>query len=248
MPTTALIDFVEKALKEYKKRFLTRKNICLDEASTRLMVNEFLISILGYTEFEDIKTEYSIAGSYADYVIQMEGVKHLIVEVKSVQLNLNEKHLRQAVNYAANEGIDWILLTNGSMFILHRVIFGKPISTKKVFQHDLSEEKNLRNIAEDIALLTKKCIKKKELEKYWERFEVVEPSGISKLLYYKKVVSALRRLMKQKTKLSFSEDEVLEATHNVITHSVESTKPTKPVEPRAKKSKTKESESEDEEE
>ena len=38
MPTTAQIKSLEKKLKEYKKRFLTKEYEDLDEASTRLMV------------------------------------------------------------------------------------------------------------------------------------------------------------------------------------------------------------------
>ena len=170
-------------------------------------------------------------------MIQIGRKKHFIIEVKSASLDLNEKHMRQAVNYAANEGIDWVLLTNGSVFILYRVLFNKPISTKKVFDHDIGKEKNLRNIANDIALLSKKCVDKKDLEKYWERFEVVEPAGLSKLLYHKSVISAIRRVMRQKASLTFSEDEVLDALHTLIRQPIESVKPAKPLELRVKNQK-----------
>ena len=237
MPTQAQIKLTEKKLKEYKKRFLSRKNDGLDEASTRLMVNHFLTNILGYAEFDEIKTEYRIAGEYADYVIQLGRKKHFIVEVKSISLDLNPKHLRQGVNYAANEGIDWVLLTNGAVYALYRVIFGKPISIKKVFEHDLLTEKNLLNMSKDISLLSKKCVEKKELEKYWERFEVVEPVELSKILYQKNVISVIKRAMKQKADINFSEDEVLSALYEVIRQPIETIKPKFPVEVKVKKKK-----------
>ena len=189
MATQTQVKFLEKRLREYKKRFLSKKHEDLDEASTRLMINSFLTDILGYAEFEEIKTEYRIAGEYADYVIQIGRKKHFVVEVKSIQLDLNDKHLRQAANYAANEGIDWVLLTNGRSFVLYRVLFNKPISIKKVFEHDVGKEKSLYGIAFDLSLLTKKSVEKKEIEKYWERFEIVEPAGLSRLVYNKSVVS-----------------------------------------------------------
>jgi len=74
-----------------------------------------------------------IKGTYADYVIQIKGVRYFLVEVKSLSLELSEKHLRQAINYGANEGIEWALLTNGRQFELYRVLFNKPIEGKKVF-------------------------------------------------------------------------------------------------------------------
>ena len=206
------------------------------------MINSFLIDILDYIEFEEIKTEYCISGEYADYVIQIGRKKHFIVEVKSISLDLNDKHLRQATNYAANEGIDWVLLTNGSTFILYRVLFNKPISVKKVFEHNIGKEKNLLKVSADIALLTKKCVEKKELEKNWERFEVAEPAGLSKILYHKNVVATIRKVMKQKTGISFFEEEILNALHELITKPVESIKPTKAIEPRIKKSQNEQKE------
>lgn len=237
MSTQAQIKTVEKNLKEYKKRFLIKKYENLDEASTRLMVNSFLVDILGYIEFEEIKTEYRIAGEYADYVIQIGRKKHFIIEVKSAQIDLTEKHLRQATNYAANEGIDWVLLTNGNSVALYRVIFNKPISSKKVFEYNIAKESNLKKIASDVSFLTKKSVTSKKLDKYWERFEVVEPAGLSKLLYNKDVVSAIRRSMKQKAGLTFSEEEVLDALYYVITKPIESVKMKKPIEKRQKSPK-----------
>ena len=245
MPTTAQIKYLEKKLKEYKKRFLTKECEDLDEASTRLMVNHFLTDILGYAEFEEIKTEYAISGGYADYVIQIGRKKHFIIEVKAISLDLSDKHLRQATNYAANEGIDWIFLTNGSSVMLYRVLFNKPISVKRVFKHDIGKEKNLHNASKDIALLTKKSVENKKLEEHWERFKVIEPEGLSKLMYHKSLITCVRRVMREKTGLSFSEMEVLDAMHGLITKQIENTKPIKPIERRTKKSQTKKPHSEE---
>ena len=128
MPTTHQKEQLYKSLKDYKKRYLRKKYAELDESATRLMINSLLTDVLGYTELEDIKTEYRIRGEYADYIIQLARKKHFVVEVKAVQLDLSEKHLRQSINYAANEGIDWIILTNGRQIELYKVIFGKPIN------------------------------------------------------------------------------------------------------------------------
>jgi hypothetical protein len=122
MATEHQIKQLEKRLRDYRKKYLTRKlNLELDESATRLMVNNFLTDILGYTELEDIKTEYNIRGEYADYVVQLKRKKHFIIEVKSIQLDLNSKHLRQSTAYAANEGIDWIVLFNGKQIQLYRL-------------------------------------------------------------------------------------------------------------------------------
>src|SRR5690606_23791235 len=110
---------------------------------------------LGYVELDDIKTEYNIRGEYADYVIQLARKKHIVIEVKSIQLDLNDRHLRQSLNYAANEGIDWALLFNGRQIKLYRVIFAKPISHHEVFSYDLADLSTISKAAKDIIHISK---------------------------------------------------------------------------------------------
>jgi hypothetical protein len=61
------------------------------------MVNHILTDLLGYKSLEEIKTEYMIKGTYADYVVQIEEARHFLVEVKALSLALSNKHLRQAI-------------------------------------------------------------------------------------------------------------------------------------------------------
>lgn len=119
MLTASKTDKMLVAIKDYKKRYLTKTIGDLDESGTRIMINTFLTSILGYQELEEIKTEYMIKGTYADYIVQIDGKRHFLVEVKAFSLELSDKHLRQAINYGANEGIEWAILTNGRQFQLY---------------------------------------------------------------------------------------------------------------------------------
>src|SRR4051812_46884291 len=113
MATAKQLQELRERLKDYKKKYLRKELRGVGEADTRIMTNYFLTEILGYQELSEIKTEYAIRGEYADYVIQLQRKKHFVVEVKSIELDISEKHLRQSLSYAANEGIDWILLHNG---------------------------------------------------------------------------------------------------------------------------------------
>jgi hypothetical protein len=230
MPTQNQMDRLYKKLKEYKKRYLKKRYSDLDESATRLMVNSFLTDVLGYTELEDIKTEYRIRGEYADYVIQLNRKKHFIVEVKAIQLDLSEKHLRQSLNYAANEGIDWILLTNARQVALHRVYFKKPIDVKRVFLYNLDEPGQLKAASEYLVYLTKKSILKDEQSKFWARFEALEPTRLCRHLYSTEVVKFLKKTLKKKSGLTFGEDDILESIRQIIITKIDSSKPKKPLE------------------
>jgi len=214
-----------KKLKAFRKKYLVKKYEELDESATRLIVNTFLIDVLGYHELEEIKTEYAIKGTYADYVIQVGRKKHFIVEVKAIQLDLCEKHLRQAVNYAANEGIDWVLLTNGQHYELYRVLFEKPISCRKICAFDLADQEQLKQAVDCFVYLTRKSALTDVLERFWKRFRALEPTNLAKYLYSLDIVRFLRRSLKKDVKLLFPEEDIYDSLHYVIINKIEAVKP-----------------------
>lgn len=226
-----------KKLQAYAKQYLKKEYKDLDESATRLMINSLLTNVFGYIELEEIKTEYRIRGEYADYIIQVKRKKQFVVEVKSIQLDLNEKHLRQSVGYAANEGVDWIILTNGKQVELYRVLFGKPITTRKIFDFDLSDAKELKNMCDMLYLLTKKSVLKDELNHFWARFEALEPVKLSSHLYSNEVVRFLRKVLKNKTGLYFGDDDILDSIHKIVSTKIESVKPKNPISSTGKKKK-----------
>lgn len=217
---------LEKKLREYRKKYLTKKqNLSLDESATRLMVNYFLTDVLGYVELDDIKTEYNIRGEYADYVIQLARKKHFVIEVKSIQIDLNDRHLRQSLSYAANEGIDWIVLFNGKQLQLYRVLFGKPISHHKVCEFDFADLTQLKTASEHLVHLIKPSVQKGELDVYWKRFNALTPASLVKIMYTADVINAVRLKVKKVSGINFANNEVLDAVHELITHECEAVKP-----------------------
>lgn len=226
MATAHQTQQLEKRLREYRKKYLTKKaNFELDESATRIMVNYFLTDVMGYVELDDIKTEYNIRGEYADYVIQLARKKHFVIEVKAIQIDLNERHLRQSTSYAANEGIDWILLFNGKQIQLYRVIFAKPISVHKVFEFDLSDLTGMRAASESLIYLTKHAVSKNEMESYWKRFDALSPASLVKTIYTADVIKAIRLKLKKNSGINFDQTDILDAVHALITTECEATKP-----------------------
>ncbi len=215
------------ALKKYRKQFLVGKSMELDEAATRLMINSFLSDVLGFISIEQIKTEYMIRGTYADYVIQIKGKRYFIVEAKALAIELSEKHLRQVINYAANEGIDWALLTNGRCFQLYRVLFNKPIDSRKVLSVDLSDESQLKDAVEDFQYMTTHLLPKRGLDHLWNRYQALEASSFSRLLYSSRIIGYLRRQLRKTFKTKFSDDDIISAITRVIVDEVRDVKPRK---------------------
>ena len=212
-------------LKGYKRKYLRKDFSNRNEADTRIMTNSFLTEILGYQELEEIKTEYRIKSEYADYVIQLKRKKHFVIEVKSIELDINEKHLRQSLSYAANEGIDWILLMNGREVQLYRVNFGKPITTTLIFKINLMDPDSLKKAPELLWNLTKKAVERNELETFWKRTNALNPENLSKILYSEEIVKRLRNDLKEQTGIYFQIEDVAESLRQIIIKEVEFPKP-----------------------
>ncbi|MBI3984054.1 type I restriction enzyme HsdR N-terminal domain-containing protein [Candidatus Microgenomates bacterium] len=225
MVTQHQVNQLNGKLKNYKQRYLRKQYQALDESGTRLMVNYFLTEVLGYTELDEIKTEYQIRGEYADYVIQLQRKKHFVVEVKSIEIDLTDKHLRQSLSYAANEGVDWILLFNGRQVQLYKVNFGKPVTTKLIYAVDLMSPDDFKKSASQLVYLTKQSVARGELDDYWRRFNALAPENLCKLVYSEEVAKLVRKELKSLTGIYFQIDDVADSLYEVISKQVEFGRP-----------------------
>lgn len=104
----------------------------VSEADTVTLVKALLADVFGYDMFAELTGELAIRGTYCDLAIRLDDKICQLVEVKAVGLTLTERHLKQAVDYAANQGIEWVILTNGVVWQLHHVIFSKPIGNRLI--------------------------------------------------------------------------------------------------------------------
>lgn len=220
MATEKQLQNLTGKLKEYKKKYLREEFAKSNEPATRIMVNYLLNDILGYKELEEVKTEYRVKSEYADYVVQVKRKKHFVVEVKSIDIDINENHLRQSLSYAANEGIDWIVLTNGREIQLYRVSFTKPIKTTLIYKLDLLNPEDFKKAPGQIWYLSRVAVESGELEKFWKRSDALQLEHIAKVLYCEDVVRRLRIELKNETDIYFQLDDVADALFGLISHAV----------------------------
>lgn len=204
------------SLKAYRKEFLDGNIKELDESGTRIMINRFLSEVLGYKQLEEIKTEYMIKGTYADYVIQVNTKRHFLVEVKALSFQLSEKHLRQTVNYGANEGIEYALLTNGRNFEFYKIIFGQPISSHLIFALDLSDAAGLKNAAGHLQHLHKESVVKNSFKPLWNKCEATDPYNIAGILCSDTVVNCIKKMIKTRYNEKCDNDIILAAVHKIV--------------------------------
>lgn len=157
-----------------------------------------------------------IKGTYADYMVQTKGVRHFLVEVKAFSLALSENHLRQAINYGANEGVEWALLTNGKQFEFYRILFNKPIESRKVFSIDLTDPVQLKKAGETLQFLYKDSVNDKGLDVLWNKTVALDPKNLAGLLFHDPVTGYIRKTIKAKYKYAFTDDEIEGALRHLI--------------------------------
>jgi hypothetical protein len=227
------------ALKAYRKDFLDGSLKELDESGTRIMINRFLSEVLGYKQLEEIKTEYMIKGTYADYVIQVNKTRHFLVEVKALSFQLSEKHLRQTVNYGANEGIEYALLTNGRNFEFYKIIFAQPISSHLIFAIDLSDLSSLKQAANQLQHLHKESVVKNSFKPLWNKCEATDPYNIAGILCSDAVLKSIKKLIRDRYNEKCEDEIIMAAVYKIIADKMDPAliKPFKGVKVRVKKEK-----------
>lgn len=200
---------IKKTLRKFKPIVEQARRNALNEADTRLIVTAILGEGLGWNTFEDISSEQRIKGQYCDYAIKAGDSYLAIVEVKSVATPLSAKHLYQAVGYAVNEGVDWVILSNGADWQLYRVIFGKPVASDLVFQVSLlDEETKPAKKAELLYLLSREAQRGGDLDAYYKKKCALCGSNIAKVLLGEKMLKALRLEMRGLTGHNASPQEI----------------------------------------
>src|SRR5262245_41584859 len=111
----------------------------VNESDTVIIVTDMLSDVFGYDKYTEITSECAIRGTYCDLGIKIDGKFLFLIEVKAIGLELKESQIKQAVDYAANQGTDWVLLTNGECWRVYRIGFGKPITSELVLTLEFSQ-------------------------------------------------------------------------------------------------------------
>jgi len=106
------------------------------EADTVTIIKDMLADVFGYDKYAEVTSEYAIRGTYCDLATRIDGILQALIEVKAIGLDLKDAHVKQAVDYAANQGAEWVLLTNGLRWRVYRVVFAKPIDHELVVDID----------------------------------------------------------------------------------------------------------------
>lgn len=125
-------------IKRYQPILVAARARDVGEADTVTIIKDMLSDVFGYDKYSELTSEFAIRGTYCDLATKIDGVLQTLIEVKAIGLDLKDPHVKQAIDYAANQGVDWVILTNGMCWRVYRLTFSKPIDQELVVDIDFS--------------------------------------------------------------------------------------------------------------
>lgn len=189
---------LQAGLKKFIPVLESAKKRDVNESDTVVIVTDILHEVFGYDKYSDITSEHAIRCTYCDLAIKLDGRLAMLIEVKAVGLDLKEQHVKQAVDYAANQGCDWVVLTNGIIWRVYKVLFEKPIDQELVVEFELSSLNPRReDDLEVLWMLSKEGWQKERLDEYHEKKQVLSRFTIAQLLLSDSLLDVLRRELRR---------------------------------------------------
>lgn len=166
----------------------------VNESDTVVIITDLLQEVFGYDKYSEITSEHMIRGTFCDLAIKLEGHLALLIEAKAIGLDLKEQFVKQAVDYAANQGVEWVALTNGIVWRIYKLAFSKPIEHELVVEFDLlAMSPRKSGDVEILGLLAKEGWQKARLGDYHSQRQALNRFTLAAVVLSDPVVEVVRR-------------------------------------------------------
>ena len=163
------------------------------EGDTVVIVTDMIADILGYDKYQNLSSEHAIRGTYVDLMVSADNKPRFLVEVKAVGTELKDAYIKQAIDYAANKGVDWVVLTSGVVWRIYKVVFSKPID--KVLVCELNAlETNCKGpeAVECFGYLSLEAFSKDRLSDWSHEKQITSKFAVAALLLSDAILNSLR--------------------------------------------------------
>lgn len=203
---------ITSGIKKFQPILNSAKKRDLGESDTVTIVVDMLSEIFGYDKYSEITSEHCIRGTYCDLATKLDGEIRMLFEVKAIGLDLKDIHTKQAIDYAANEGIDWVTLTNGMFWKVYKVAFTKPIDKELVLELDFSQlNSRTSKDVESLFLFCKEGWSKSVLGEYHSQKQALNRFFLGSIILSESCLQLIRReLRRQSPDVKVDTDEIKE--------------------------------------
>lgn len=188
-------------IKKFQPILANARDKDINESDTVTIISDVLSEVFGYDKYTEITSEFAIKKTFCDLAIKLGDTVKMLIEVKAAGLNLKEQHIKQAVDYGSNSGIDWVILTNGVTWKVYKVIFAKPITTEMLYEFDITEMNPKKDTDMELLFyLAKESMNRSNklaLEEYHLQKQLLNKYVISQVILNDATLDVIRRNLKK---------------------------------------------------
>ncbi len=186
------------------KKFQNVLNIAkakdINESDTVVIVADILSELFGYDKYVDITSEYAIKKTFCDLAINLDGKIRLLLEVKAIGIDMKSDQIKQAIDYGANVGVDWTILTNGCIWKVFKITYAKPIDKELVYEFDILKINSKKQ--NDLDMLYYVCKEsttkvKSALDDYYLQKQILSRFFIAQVILTETVIDTIRKSIKR---------------------------------------------------
>ncbi len=191
-------DRFSQGIKRFQPILSNAKSRDVNESDTVIIVTDMLSEIFGYDKYSEITSEFAIRSTFCDLATKLNGKIQLLIEVKAIGLDLKDNYVKQAIDYAVNQGVDFVVLTNGIIWKAYKVAFTKPIDQEMVFEIDFLQlsHKSAEDI-EKLFLLSKEGWQKSTLYEFHSQKQALNRFFLGAMIMSDSVVEVIRRELRK---------------------------------------------------
>lgn len=212
----AAIEQVHDAIERFTKPLEALRARDANEGDTRMVVTDMLCEGLDYDKFTDLTTEYMVKQDFADYGVRIDKQMVAFIEVKRISQKLNERHLRQVLMYAVNEGVEWMVLTNGAVWQAYHLTGGLPVVVDMAFEIDLLGPATTAEKTEMMFLLHKEALKRRRIDEVWRHRAATEPGALLDVILSEPMLDQLRKEVRRRTGITTTAQALSEVIRTEI--------------------------------
>jgi hypothetical protein len=192
-------DRVRAAIRRFAKPLADLIARDANEGDTRLLVTDFLCEGLGYDKYEDLTTEYQVRGEFADYGVRIAKQLVAFIEVKRCTTKLSPRHLRQVEMYAVNEGVEWMILTNGQVWQVWHLTAGLPVVLDIALEVDVLGDDSLAQKADVLFYLSKEAFKRHLIDDLWQVKAATSANSLGTVITSDTIIDQIRKELRRQT-------------------------------------------------
>lgn len=189
---------ISHQIKRFQQTIRDASHRDINESDTALIIAEMLAEVMGYKKLEEITTEYGVRGAYADLAVKVKSDLRFLVEVKAVGTELKDSHVTQVVNYGANQGVDWAILTNAAQWQAYRITFSKPVDRVLVLSTDLTQDDyKSESVIEFFGNLSREVFTSSSMTQVFRSKQALGKFTIAQIISSDPVVGRIRRELRR---------------------------------------------------